>query len=171
MVVKATRLIGGQSPAPRHALRPMGEPRYDIMAIFREAAAADKVCLHAVQLRVYTTRPGGGSTADCPHNFRVARRFLIHGLNTKCGYFDLSLVNCYSSELSTVAGRKEVSPDSVQQSAHSKFGSFYARTERTFGQLINQEDKKGGLRCFVEDFIEHCFRFLFYVYQDGNYFL
>ena len=78
---------------------------------------------------------------------------------------------CYSSELSTVAGRKEVSPDSVQQSAHSKFGSFYARTERTFGQLINQEDKKGGLRCFVEDFIEHCFRFLFYVYQDGNYFL
>lgn len=41
----------------------MGEPRHDIMAIFREAAAADKVSLHAVPLRVYT-QPGEGSTTD-----------------------------------------------------------------------------------------------------------
>lgn len=50
----ATRLICGQGLDRRHALQPMGEPPHDIMVIFREVAAADKVSLHAVELRVYT---------------------------------------------------------------------------------------------------------------------
>lgn len=40
----------------RHALQPMGEPCHDIMVIFREAAAADKVCLHVTPLSQYTSR-------------------------------------------------------------------------------------------------------------------
>lgn len=87
LMVKATRLIGGPGLAARRALRPMGEPRHDIMAIFSEAAAADKVSLHAVRPRVYT-QPGGGSTAHTLRRcltgkFSLAARFSLS--DSQCG--------------------------------------------------------------------------------------
>ena len=88
LVVKATFLIGGPGARPGHAPRPMGEPLRDIMAIFREAAAADKVGLHAVALRVYTHT--GRRPADSDTGSRARTQY-------KSGYFDKSLANCYNS--------------------------------------------------------------------------
>lgn len=101
VVVKATRLIWGLGLAPRHALQPMGEPRHDIMAIFREAAAADKVSLHAVLLRVYT-QLGRGGTTDSAGAWQEKLEPLgaFHSRTQyKSGYFDKNLVNCYNSAL------------------------------------------------------------------------
>ncbi|KAG7471724.1 hypothetical protein JOB18_049271, partial [Solea senegalensis] len=56
----------------RHALQPMGEPRHDIMVIFREAAAADKVCLHAASAHsLYTTRETSESSGSVTHRLTL----------------------------------------------------------------------------------------------------
>lgn len=85
----------------------MAEHRHDIMAIFREAAAADKVCLHAAPLRVYT-HPGRGGTTDSAGARLETLEPLgtFHSLKTSLGYFGKSIVNSYncSTEQATVAG-------------------------------------------------------------------
>lgn len=72
----------------------MGEPCHDIMTIFRETAAADKVCLHAVQVIVCTHI----QVDEAPQKLLVQEKLELPGVfhwqsQFKSGYF-LDLLLC-----------------------------------------------------------------------------